>query len=100
MTSVIGVKHKRLWSVPDEMQVPAECLVSARRGRAADPRVIFTKSCAVNAFASITSPSSRTESLNSASLLLQGAGVHELRRENDFILTYLILIFFSILFIA
>ena len=30
MTSVIGVKHKWLWSVPDEMQVSDECLVSAR----------------------------------------------------------------------
>ena len=29
MTSVYGVKHKWLWSVPDEMQVPAECLTSA-----------------------------------------------------------------------
>ena len=43
MTSVIEVKHKWLWSVPDEMQVPAECLASARRGRAADLRVIFTE---------------------------------------------------------
>ena len=42
MTRVIGVKHKWLWSVPSEMQVPAECLASARRGRAADLRVIFT----------------------------------------------------------
>ena len=42
MTSVIGVKHKWLWSVPDEMQVPAEWLTSARRGRAADLRIIFT----------------------------------------------------------
>ena len=42
MTSVIGVKHKWLWSVPDEMQVPDECLGSARRGRAADLSVIFT----------------------------------------------------------
>ena len=43
MTSVIGVKHKWLLSVPDEMQVPAECLSSARRRLAADLRVIFTK---------------------------------------------------------
>ena len=43
MTSVIGVKHKGLWSVPDEMQVPDECLSRACRGRAADLRVIFTK---------------------------------------------------------
>ena len=42
MTSVIGVKHKSLLSDPDEMQVPAECLTSARRGRAAGLRVIFT----------------------------------------------------------
>ena len=42
MTSVIEVKDKWLLSVPDEMQVPAECLASARRGRAADLRVIFT----------------------------------------------------------
>ena len=43
MTSVIEVKDKWLLSVPDEMQVPAECLASARRGQAADLRVIFTK---------------------------------------------------------
>ena len=43
MTSVIEVKDKWLLSVPDEMQVPAECLASARRGRAADLRVIFTQ---------------------------------------------------------
>ena len=30
-------------SLPDEMQVPAERLTSARRGRAADLRVIFTE---------------------------------------------------------
>ena len=36
ITSVIEVKYKWLLSVPDEMQVPAECLASARRGRAAD----------------------------------------------------------------
>ena len=42
MTSVIEVKDKWILSVPDEMQVPAECLTSARRGRAADLRVIFT----------------------------------------------------------
>ena len=40
--SVIGVKHKWLWGVPDEMQVLAECIVSARGGRAAGLRVIFT----------------------------------------------------------
>ena len=43
MTSATGVKHKWLWSVRDEMQVPAECLVSARQGRAAGLRVIFTQ---------------------------------------------------------
>ena len=43
MTSVIEVKHKWLWSVPDEKQVHAECLTSARRGRAADLIVIFTR---------------------------------------------------------
>ena len=42
MTSVIGVKHKGLWNVPEEMQVPAECLASARLGRAAGLRVILT----------------------------------------------------------
>ena len=45
MTSVIGVIHKWLRSVPDEMQVLAECLASAHRGRAADLRVIFTRKC-------------------------------------------------------
>ena len=30
------------------MQVPAECLTSARQGRAADPRVIFTPSSPEN----------------------------------------------------
>ena len=36
ITSVIEVKYKWLLSDRDEMQVPAECLASARRGRAAD----------------------------------------------------------------
>ena len=40
--SVIEVKDKWLLSVSDEMQVPAECLASARRGPAAGLRVIFT----------------------------------------------------------
>ena len=31
MTSVTEVKHKWLWSVPEEMQVPAKCLTSARK---------------------------------------------------------------------
>ena len=44
MASVIEVKDKWLLSVLDEMQVPAECLVSTRRGPAADLRVIFTTS--------------------------------------------------------
>ena len=43
MTSVIEVKDKCLLGVPDEMQVPTECLPSARQGQAADLRVIFTK---------------------------------------------------------
>ena len=43
MTSVIEVKDKWHLSVPDEMQVPAECLASARQGLAADLRVIFTQ---------------------------------------------------------
>ena len=43
MTSVIEVKNKWLWSVPNEMQVPAKCLASARRRLAADLRVIFTQ---------------------------------------------------------
>ena len=42
VTSIIEAKHKWPWSVPDEMQVPAECLASARRRLAADLRVIFT----------------------------------------------------------
>ena len=42
MTIVIEVKDKWLLSVSDEMQVSAECLASARRGRADDLRVIFT----------------------------------------------------------
>ena len=44
MTSVIKVKDKWLLSVPDEIQVPAMCLASARRGRAADLGVTFTES--------------------------------------------------------
>ena len=44
MTSVIKVKDKWLLSIPDEIQVPAKCLASARRGRAADLGVIFTES--------------------------------------------------------
>ena len=43
MTSVYGVKHKCLRSVPDEMQEPAESLTSARRGRAANLRVSFNE---------------------------------------------------------
>ena len=43
MTSVIWVKRKWLWSVPDEIQVPAECLTSAHQGQAADWQVIFTQ---------------------------------------------------------
>ena len=43
MKSVTEVKHKWLWSVPEEMQVPAEYLASARRGRDAGLRVIFTE---------------------------------------------------------
>ena len=42
MTSVLWLKRKWLCSVPDEKQVPAEYLASARRGRAAELRVIFT----------------------------------------------------------
>ena len=42
MTSVIEVKGKWLLSVSDEMQVLAECVASARRGLAADLRVILT----------------------------------------------------------
>ena len=38
MTSVIGVNHKRLLSVPVEMQVHAEC-----QRLAANLRVIFTE---------------------------------------------------------
>ena len=42
MTSVMEVKGKWLLSVSDEMQVLAECVASARRGLAADLRVILT----------------------------------------------------------
>ena len=42
IASVIEVKYKWLLSFPDEMQVPVECLASARQGRAADLRVILS----------------------------------------------------------
>ena len=48
MATVIEVKDKGLLSVPDEMLVPVECLASARRGPAADLRVIFTKLIIIN----------------------------------------------------
>ena len=41
-TSVIGVKHKvTLLSVPKEMQVPGQCLASARRGPGCRPKSHF-----------------------------------------------------------
>ena len=42
IASAIKVKYKWLLSVPDEIQVPVKCLANARRGWAADLRVIFT----------------------------------------------------------
>ena len=45
-TSVFEAKYKWLLSVRDEIRVPAECLASACRGRAAYLRVIFTQSFA------------------------------------------------------
>ena len=40
---VLRVNHKWNVSVWSETKMPAECPAGARRGRAADPRVIFTK---------------------------------------------------------